>query len=253
DFTVNGNKWRQNKKFKAAGGSLSSNVRFAGVKHGFASNIKSVDTLLHGFDITYASDTYFYEGDGVRVNEELESKYIHIDNCETSGFGDDGITTHHSRYLLITNNYSHHATGGGNNNGIEVDVGSQHVMLDNNMTEMNYGGIEVKAHAPVSAPNNVMISNHMSIKDSRTYNIRQLDHNRAGEPITMTANSDAMNTSTFITPNDNKVYPNTTLRALVISEYRNVQLNGYTAVGDGIYTANMPVVEVQFMSNNIMI
>src|SRR5699024_11091191 len=84
---------------------------FAGVKHGFASNIKSVDTLLHGFDITYASDTYFYEGDGVRVNEVLESKYIHIDNCETSGFGDDGITTHHSRYLLITNNYSHHATG----------------------------------------------------------------------------------------------------------------------------------------------
>uniref|UniRef100_UPI002739A5C8 glycosyl hydrolase family 28-related protein n=1 Tax=Staphylococcus epidermidis TaxID=1282 RepID=UPI002739A5C8 len=59
DFTVNGNKWRQDKKFSASGGSLSSNVRFAGVKHGFASNIKSVDALLHGFDITYASDTYF--------------------------------------------------------------------------------------------------------------------------------------------------------------------------------------------------
>jgi hypothetical protein len=80
---------------------LSSNVRFAGVKHGFASNIKSVDALLHGFDVTYASDTYFYNGDGVRVNEELESKYIHIDSCEASGFGDDGITTHHSRYLLL--------------------------------------------------------------------------------------------------------------------------------------------------------
>lgn len=61
DFTVNGNKWRQDKKFKAAGGSRSSNVRFAGVKHGFANNIKSVDTLLHGIDITYASDDYFYE------------------------------------------------------------------------------------------------------------------------------------------------------------------------------------------------
>src|SRR5699024_11277590 len=69
DFTVNGNKWRQNKKFNAAGGSLSSNVRFAGVKHGFAYNIKSVDALLHGIDITYANDDYFYQGDGVRVNE----------------------------------------------------------------------------------------------------------------------------------------------------------------------------------------
>ena len=253
DFTVDGNKWRQDKTLKAAGGSLSSNIRFAGVKHGFAHSIKSIDALLHGFDITYASDDYFYEGDGVRVNEELESKYIHIDNCEASGFGDDGITTHHSRYLLITNNYSHHATGGGNNNGIEIDDGSQHVMLDNNMTEMNYGGIEVKAHAPVSAPNNVMISNHMSIKDSRSYNIRHIGHHRAGDPISKTAHSVVMNNCSSITPYDNKVYPNTTPRALVISGYRNVQVNGYTAVGDGTYTANMPVVAVQFMSNNIML
>ena len=253
DFTVNGNKWRQDKKLEPAGGSLSSNVRFAGVKHGFANNIKSVDALLHGFDITYASDTYFYEGDGVRVNEELESRYIHIDNCEASGFGDDGITTHHSRYLLITNNYSHHATGGGNNNGIEVDDGSQHVMLDNNMTEMNYGGIEVKAHAPVSAPNNVMISNHMSIHDSRAYNLRHIGHHRAGDPKSKTAHSLLLNNCTAIEPYDNKVYPNTTPRALVISAYRNVQVNNFSAVGDGKYTANMPVVAVQFMSSNIML
>ena len=253
DFTVNGNKWRQDKKLEPAGGSLSSNVRFAGVKHGFASNIKSVDALLHGFDITFASDDYFYEGDGVRVNEELESKYIHIDNCEASGFGDDGITTHHSRYLLITNNYCHHATGGGNNNGIEVDDGSQHVMLDNNMTEMNYGGIEVKAHAPVSAPNNVMISNHMSIHDSRAYNLRHIGHHRSGDPKSKTAHSLLLNNCTAIEPYDNKVYPNTTPRALVISAYRNVQVNNFSAVGDGKYTANMPVVAVQFMSSNIML
>ena len=253
DFTVNGNKWRQDKALKPAGGSLSSNVRFAEVKHGFASNIKSINSLLHGIDVTYANDDYFYQGDGVRVNEELESKYIHIDNCEASGFGDDGITTHHSRYLVITNNYSHHATGGGNNNGIEIDDGSQHVMLDNNMTEMNYGGIEVKAHAPASAPNNVMISNHMSIKDSRSYNIRHIGHHRAGDPISKTAHSVILNNCSAITPYDNKVYPGTTPRALVISGYRNVQVNGYTAVGDGTYTANMPVVAVQFMSNNIML
>lgn len=252
DFTVDGNKWRQDKTLSAAGGSLSSNVRFAGVKHGFAHNIKSVDALLHGIDITYASDTYFYEGDGVRVNEELESKYIHIDNCETSGFGDDGITTHHSRYLVITNNYSHHATGGGNNNGVEVDDGSQHVMLDNNMTEMNYGGIEVKAHAPASAPNNVLISNHMSIHDSRAYNLRHIGHHRAGDPKSKTAHSLMLSNCTAIEPYDNKVYPNTTPRALVISAYRNVQVSNFSAVGDGRYTANQPVVVAQFMSENIM-
>lgn len=253
DFTVNGNKWRQDKKFSAAGGSLSSNVRFAGVKHGFASNIKSIDSLLHGFDITYASDTYFYEGDGVRVNEELESKYIHIDNCEASGFGDDGITTHHSRYLLITNNYSHHATGGGNNNGIEIDDGSQHVMLDNNMTEMNYGGIEVKAHAPASAPNNVLISNHMSIHDTRAYNLRHIGHHRAGDPKSKTAHSLVLNNCTAVEPYYNKIYPNTTPRALIISAYRNVQVNNFSAVGDGKFTAGQPAIAVQFMSENIML
>ncbi|CRV31561.1 peptidase G2 [Staphylococcus saprophyticus] len=253
DFTVNGNKWRQNKKFSASGGSLSSNVRFAGVKHGFAHNIKSVDALLHGFDITYASDDYFYEGDGVRVNEELESRYIHIDNCEASGFGDDGITTHHSRYLVITNNYSHHATGGSNNNGIEIDDGSQHVMLDNNMTEMNYGGIEVKAHAPASAPNNVLISNHMSIHDSRAYNLRHIGHHRAGDPKSKTAHSLLLSNCTAIEPYDNKIYPNTTPRALIISAYRNVQVNNFSAVGDGKFTAGQPAIAVQFMSENIML
>ncbi|MDV3051848.1 peptidase G2 autoproteolytic cleavage domain-containing protein [Staphylococcus ureilyticus] len=252
DFTVNGNKWRQNKKFNAAGGSLSSNVRFAGVKHGFANNIKSIDALLHGFDITYASDDYFYQGDGVRVNEALESKYIHIDNCEASGFGDEGITTHHSRYLLITNNYLHHATGGGNNNGIEVDDGSQHVMLDNNMTEMNYGGVEVKAHAPASAPNNVLISNHMSIHDSRAYNLRHIGHHRAGDPKSKTAHSLMLNNCTAIEPYDNKVYPNTSPRALVISAYKNVQVNNFSAIGDGKFTANQPVIAVQFMAENVM-
>ena len=253
DFTVNGNKWRQNKKFNAAGGSLSSNVRFAGVKHGFANNIKSIDSLLHGFDITYASDTYFYEGDGVRVNEDLESKYVHIDNCEASGFGDDGITTHHSRYLVITNSYLHHATGGGNNNGIEIDDGSQHVMLDNNTTEMNYGGIEVKAHAPTSAPNNIMISNHMSIHDSRAYNLRHIGHHRAGDPKSKTAHSLLLNNCTAVEPYDNKVYPNSTPRALLISAYRNVQVNNFSAVGDGKFTAGQPAIAVQFMSENIML
>lgn len=253
DFTINGNKWRQDKKFKAAGGSRSSNVRFAGVKHGFAHNVKSIDALLHGFDITYASDDYFYEGDGVRVNEELESKYIHIDNCEASGFGDDGITTHHSRYLVITNSYLHHATGGGNNNGIEIDDGSQHVMLDNNTTEMNYGGIEVKAHAPTSAPNNIMISNHMSIHDSRAYNLRHIGHHRAGVPKSKTAHSLLLNNCTAVEPYDNKVYPNTTPRALIISAYRNVQVNNFSAVGDGKFTAGQPAIAVQFMSENIML
>ena len=251
DFTVNGNKWRQNKKFNAAGGSLSSNVRFAGVKHGFAYNIKSVDALLHGIDITYANDDYFYQGDGVRVNEELESKYIHIDNCEASGFGDDGITTHHSRYLVITNNYSHHATGGGNNNGIEIDDGSQHVMLDNNKTEENFGGLEIKAHETASAASHVFVSNHMSIKDNRSYNIRHIGHHIASDTKSKTAYDVMLNNCTSVTPYKNDIYPGSTPRAMVVSAYRNVQINNFTAIGDGTFQANMPVIAIQYRAENV--
>lgn len=253
DFTVDGNKWRQNKTLKPAGGSKSSNIRFAGVTHGYIYNVKSIDSLLHCFDVTYANDNYFYEGDGKHVNPNLESRYIHIDNCEGTGFGDDGITTHHSRHLLITNNYTHHPTGGGNNNGIEIDDGSQHVMLDNNITEHGFGGVEIKAHEPASAPNNVLVSNHMSIEDIRSYNIRHIGHHRLGDKETKTAHSILLNNCTAITPFDNGTYPNTTPRALVISAYKNVQVNNFTAIGDGRYTSNMPVVAVQFRSENIML
>ncbi|EHJ08446.1 peptidase G2 autoproteolytic cleavage domain-containing protein [Staphylococcus simiae] len=252
-FTIDGNKKRQNGALKASGGSRSSNLRFAGVEHGFAYDIKSINALLHGIDVTYASDDYFYQGDGVRVNEELESKYIHIDNCETSNFGDDGITTHHSQFIKITNNYSHSPTGGGNNNGIEIDDGSRHVMTDNNITERCFGGVEIKAHGTASAPSGILISNHTSISDCRAYNIRHIGHHRLGDPKSKTAHSVAIDNIAILTPTQNNVYPEMSPRGLVISGYKNVQVTNVNAIGDGTFKANMPVIAVQFMSENIML
>lgn len=253
NFTIDGNRHRQGNVLAPAGGSRSSNLRFAGVTHGYAYNIKSIDSLLHGIDVTFASDDYFYQGDGVRVNEELESYYIHIDKCETSGFGDDGITTHHSRYLLITDCYSHHSKGSGNSNGIEVDDASQHVVLDGNKTEMNYGGLEIKGHADVSAASNVLVTNHMSIHDTRAYNFRHIGHHIEGDPMTLTAHSITLSNCTAIEPYPNEVFPSTTSRALVISGYRNVHINNFTAVGDGKYSSGNPVIAVQYNSGNIML
>lgn len=253
-FSVDGNRTRQGGTLKASGGSRSSNVRFAGVKKGFIKNIKSFNTLLHGIDVTYASDEYGYPGDGVRVQRHLESEYIWVDNCETYGFGDDGITTHHSRYLYITNSYSHHPfLGGGNNNGIEIDDGSQYVYLDSNKTEENFGGLEIKGHGPISAATGVFVNNHMSVKDNRSYNIRHIGHHRAGDPQSKTAFNVMLNNCTSITPYRNGVYLDSDPRALVISAYRNVQINNFTAIGDGTFTAGQPVVTIQFRAENVTI
>ena len=252
-FKVDGNRTRQGGELKPAGGSLSSGVRFAGVKNGFMKSVKTVDTLLHGIDITYASDVYLYAGDGVRVSRELESEYVWIDDCETTGFGDDGITTHHSRYLYISNSYAHHPfkKGGGNNNGIEIDDGSQYVFLNNNRTEENFGGLEIKGHEPTSAASHVFVNQHMSVNDNRSYNIRHIGHHVAKDVKSKTAEDIVVNNCVAVTPYKNEVYPGSTPRAMVISAYRNVQINNFTAIGDGRFQAGMPAIAIQYRSENV--
>ncbi|BAE05651.1 peptidase G2 autoproteolytic cleavage domain-containing protein [Staphylococcus haemolyticus] len=263
NFSFNGNKFRQDKTLQPSGGSRSSNIRFAGVTNGYIYNVKSYDALLHCIDVTYANDDYYYEGDGNRVPSTLESRHIHIDNCEVYGHGDDGITTHHSRYLTITNCYSHHPTiGKGNNNGIEIDDGSQFVFLDGNRTQGNFGGVEIKAHATTSAAAGVFVSNHLSIGDLRSYNIRHIGHHRAKtDKRSLTAYNVALNNCMALYPVYNGTYPGSSARALVISGYTNVSVNNFTAIGNSDFNkidggktdSNLPVIAVQFMAENVIL
>ncbi|TJX95198.1 peptidase G2 autoproteolytic cleavage domain-containing protein [Staphylococcus haemolyticus] len=263
NFTFDGNKFRQDKKLKPTGGSRSSNIRFAGVTNGYIYNVKSHSALLHCIDVTYANDDYYYEGDGNRVPYALESKHIHIDNCETYACGDDSITTHHSRYITITNCYAHHPTiTGGNNNGIEIDDGSQFVFLSDNRTEGNFGGVEIKAHAPASASRCVFVNNHLSIEDTRAYNIRHIGHHRAKtDAKSKTAYDVSLNNCVALRPKYNGVYPGTTPRALLISAYKNVSVNNFTAIGDSDFSklangktdSNLPAIAVQFMAENVIL
>lgn len=262
NFTFNGNKFRQDGKLKPTGGSLSSNIRFAGVEHGYIYNIKSYNPLLHCIDVTYANDDYYYQGDGNRVPESLESKYIHIDNCEAFGHGDDGITTHHSRYITITNCYAHHPTPGGNKNGIEIDDGSQFVFLSDNKTENAFAGVEIKAHATASASRGIFVNNHLSIEDTRSYNIRHIGHHRAKtDDKSKTAYDVVLNNCMALRPKFNGIYPKSTPRALLISAYRNVSVNNFTAIGDSDFNKldggktdnNMPAIAVQFMAENVIL
>lgn len=259
-FSFNGNKFRQGGTLKPAGGSRSSNIRFAGVTNGYIYNVKSYDALLHCIDVTYANDDYYYQGDGNRVPTTLESRHIHIDNCEAYGHGDDGITTHHSRYLTITNSYAHSPTGDSNSNGIEIDDGSQYVFLSDNKTEGNFGGLEIKAHETASAASKVMVNNHLSIEDTRAYNIRHIGHHDAKKDSrSLTAYDVALNNCTALNPKYNGVYPGSTPRALVICAYRNVSVNNFTAVGSndfgvlegGKLDKTHPAIAVQFMAENV--
>ena len=257
DFKVDGNKFRQDGAIseKNGGGSRSSNIRFAGVTHGYIDNVESVDAILHSFDITYASEEYFNKGDGVRVNEELESKYVRINNCEAWGYGDDGITTHHSRYLVISNNYCHHPKPlHGNCNGIEIDDGTRFSMVYGNITEQNYQGVEVKGHGKTSAPDGILVDNHLSIEENRSYQVRHLEHHRPKEndPISKTAHGVILSNLIALHPYQNGVNKgNVTSKALVINAYDNVIVSNFTAIGDGRFTPGTPAIAVQFSARNV--
>lgn len=237
---------------RPSGGSLSSNIRLAGVTYGYVYDVKSADALLHGIDVTYASDIYFYQGDGVRVNEDLESKYIHIDNCETLGFGDDGITTHHSRFMSITNNVSHDPKNyHGNSNGIEVDDGSQFVSLSDNYTYNTQCGIEVKAHETSTASSVVYVNGHISYKDNRSYVVRHIGHHKATDAKSKSAKDVMFNNIVSLYPNPNGVYEGWSPRAMVICAYENVTVTNFTAIGDGTFTAGYPAIAVQYRAENV--
>ena len=264
-FDVDGNKGRFNERYvssgiqyeypKPAGGSLSSAVRLAGVTNGQVRDVRAYEALLHGIDVTLASDTYSNSGDGVRVREDLESKYILVDNCETFYNGDDGITTHHSRYISIKNCISHEPKNyHGNSNGIEVDDGSQFVFLDNNYTYGNHVGLEIKAHSTSSAPTGVFVNSHISNNDTRSYVLRHIGHHRAEtDPKTKTANDVMLNNCVALNPKRTDVYPGWSTRALSISAYRNVSVNNFTAISDGTADAGQPAIIVQFMAENVQL
>ncbi|MEC0497481.1 peptidase G2, partial [Bacillus glycinifermentans] len=147
-----------------------------------------------------------------------------------------------------------HAKGQSNSNGIEVDDGSKHVWLLNNYTSGNIRGVEVKAHAEWPASQNVHVIGHVSYRDVRGYDLRHIGHHLATDPESSTAYDVTLTDCTAIEPVFNDMYAGLSPRALVVSAYKNVQINGFTAIGDPTYDyKNNPVVAFQYRCRNITV
>ncbi|WP_350300589.1 peptidase G2 autoproteolytic cleavage domain-containing protein [Peribacillus frigoritolerans] len=238
----------------AVGGQKSSCLTLAKVSYGWIKDVEAINAGLHGIDITapqynHAADTA-YTKDGCR--------YIWIDNCLSYGYGDDGITTHYSEFVFISNSFclnpsgKAHEDGVSNSNGIEIDDGSKHVWVTNNFTSENIRGVEVKAHTDWPASQDVHIIGHISYKDCRSYDFRHIGHHEANDPISTTAFDVTVTDCTALEPVFNGLYADLSPRALVVSAYRNVTINGFTAIGDPTYDyKNNPVIAIQYKTRNI--
>ncbi|WP_051348600.1 glycosyl hydrolase family 28-related protein [Peribacillus kribbensis] len=238
----------------SAGNNRSSCLTLANVRLAWVKDVEAINGGLHGFDVS--SSIYTYLGDGTRARGG--SKYIWLDNLNGYGFGDDGITTHHSDYILISNSHMcdpsgrAHKRGFSNSNGIEIDDGSRNVWLVNNSTTRCFGGVEIKAHHNVSAASGVHIIGHLSVEDNRSYNFRHIGHHKQEDPESLTAYNIKATGLVSIRPIHTALYEGSKPRGMVISAYRNVVINHFVLEGDPDYDyQGEPVIAVQYMARNI--
>jgi Pectate lyase superfamily protein len=240
----------------SAGNNRSSCLTFANVKYGWMHDIEAINPGLHCFDVS--SSVYTYLGDGTLSRGG--SKYIWLDNLNGYGFGDDGITTHHSSNIFISNSHMcdpsgrSHKKGFSNSNGIEIDDGSQNVWLLNNSTTRCFGGVEIKAHHNASAASNVHIVGHLSVNDNRSYNFRHIGHHKDVDPESKTAFHISATNIVAVAPIFTDLYKDSTPRGLVVSGYNHVLINHFTVIGDPFYDyQENPVIAIQYRARNVML
>ncbi|MGX6444876.1 glycosyl hydrolase family 28-related protein [Neobacillus sp. K501] len=235
-------------------GNHSSCLTYSNVTFGWVKDIEAINPGLHCFDIS--STLYNYAGDGYRAKGG--SQYIWLDQLTGYGFGDDGITTHHSDHIFISNSHMcdpsgrAHQKGFSNSNGIEVDDGSQNVLLVNNSTARCFGGVEIKAHENSSAAANVQIVGHISLNDNRAYNFRHIGHHKSSDTESKSAYNIIATNLAAIAPIFTDLYQNSTPRGLVVSAYKNVVIHHFTLNGDPHYDyKSTPVIAIQYRARNI--
>ncbi|MEM5014118.1 peptidase G2 autoproteolytic cleavage domain-containing protein [Niallia taxi] len=252
-MTLDWNKTRQG-GVGATGGQHSSCLALAKVKFAWMKEVEGINPGLHSFDITAPTYDHAPETDYTKDG----CRFVWIDNCVGSGYGDDGITTHYSEYIWITNNHlsdpdgDAHEDGVSNSNGIEIDDGSKHVWVINNYTTGNIRGVEVKAHTEWPAAQDVHLIGHTSYRDVRCYDFRHIGHHTVEDPDSTTAYDVVVTNCTAIEPVFNALYEGLTPRALAISAYVNVNISGFTAIGDPTYDyGDNPVIAIQYKSRNI--
>src|SRR4051794_26748077 len=240
----------------STGGNHSSCLTYANVTYGWVKDVEGINPGLHCFDIS--SCLYNYAGDGYRARGG--SKYVWLDQLNGYGFGDDGITTHHSDYIFISDSHMcdpsgrSHKKGFSNSNGIEVDDGSRNVLLVHNSTARCFGGVEIKAHQNSSAASNVQIVGHISVNDNRSYNFRHIGHHKGSDARSKTAFNILACDLVSIEPIFSDLYKESTPRSLVVSGYQNVVIHHFWSIGDPDYDyKNNPVVAIQYRARNIVL
>ena len=135
-------------------------------------NVWAIDGYKHCIDVQAPS--YRTGTDGATYDSQ-PSKNVTLENCYTSGAGDDNITTHHSTDINIIGCWSENPSGvriPQNSNCIEIDDGSRNVFVTNCVTVGGIYGLQIKGHDYAPAPYNVIVNGLRTVNNTQGVELR---------------------------------------------------------------------------------
>lgn len=152
DMTVDGNYQERSSSYNASVDAFNgSNIKFASVHNGSIRRVRSINAVLHCFDI--AASVYKTPGAPKQERPLGPSLHCAIEECiaETPWY-DDGFTTHDSGYIRVVNcraimNRLQRGTPNVWQYGFEADEGSYNVTFEDCYATGFSRGFAGKAHA----------------------------------------------------------------------------------------------------------
>ena len=138
-------------------------------------NVRCIDGYKHNIDV--CAPRYPENNNGSTYDNE-PSRYVTLQNCFTSGSGDDNITTHFSSDILIKGCRSINPSGirtPQNSNCFEIDDGSRNVTMINCTAIGGHKGLQIKGHSYAPAPYNVVVDDFKTYNNTTGIDIKHMD------------------------------------------------------------------------------
>lgn len=228
-IVVNGDYTRNSPPYSGVPASGGCGISFANVVDGSIRDCHAIDCTKHGIDITSA--VWNVSGDDPTTRPSGGCQNIVVERCSATNFGDDGITTHYSQDLDIRdcNCYdSGDFYSVGNSNGLEIDDGSNDVRVFGGRYDRNTRGVQIKGHDYAPAAERVRLFGVTCENNSQNFVL--LHDGFSSGPVSITAYDVELHGCVSIVPRQ-KNASGLDRRALAISQYGGVLVNGFTIVG----------------------
>ena len=151
-------------------------------------NVRCIDGYKHNIDV--CAPRYPENNNGSTYDNE-PSRYVTLQNCFTSGSGDDNITTHFSSDILIKGCRSIHPSGirtEQNCNCFEIDDGSRNVTMINCTAIGGHKGLQIKGHSYAPAPYNVVVDDFKTYNNTTGIDIKHMDFDTGNSPTARNVN-----------------------------------------------------------------